>query len=201
MAPTTPVTAPTTLVTASTTPAMAPTTPTTCRPLPRYKGRTIDNTDLIEAIGQVSHKPSQTLTLVDSIQNQSTEQVPLHHNRSTRPVRARRPTRLDTDLVVTATPKGRMVCLRPVLTPGLRLLAEDYQAFPYGLENVSSEYAYRTPHLFMGPIERGHVSDLYFLDILWPPPGNAVNMVGIWEYHEGSVHTLPKDGDSSTRST
>jgi hypothetical protein len=53
------------------TPATAPTTPTTHRPLPHYKGRVIDNTDLIEAIDQVGHKLSQTLTLVDSIQNQS----------------------------------------------------------------------------------------------------------------------------------
>jgi hypothetical protein len=44
-------TAPTTLATALTTPATAPTTPTTRRPLPRYKGRMIDNTNLIEAIG------------------------------------------------------------------------------------------------------------------------------------------------------
>jgi hypothetical protein len=65
-------TTPTTLVTAPTTPTMALTTPTTRRPLPRYK-----------ALDQVGHKLSQTLTLVDSIQNQSTEQVPLHHNRST----------------------------------------------------------------------------------------------------------------------
>jgi hypothetical protein len=86
----------------------------------------IDNTDLIEAIDQVSHKLSQTLTLVDSIQNQSTEQVLLHHNRSTRPVRARRPTWLDTDLVVTTTPKGHTVHLHPVPTPGLRL--SKYQA-------------------------------------------------------------------------
>jgi hypothetical protein len=42
--------APITLATALTTPATAPTTPTTRRPLPRYKGRMIDNTDLIEAI-------------------------------------------------------------------------------------------------------------------------------------------------------
>jgi hypothetical protein len=54
---------------------------TTRRPVPRYKGRVIDNTDLIEAIDQVSHKLSQTPTLVDSIQNQSTEQVLLHQNR------------------------------------------------------------------------------------------------------------------------
>jgi hypothetical protein len=85
----------------------------------------IDNTDRIEAIDQVGHKLSQTLTLVDSIQNQSTEQVLLHHNRSTRPVWVRRPTRLDTDLVVTATLKGRTVRLCPVPTPGLRL--SEYQ--------------------------------------------------------------------------
>jgi hypothetical protein len=85
----------------------------------------IDNTNLIEAIDQVSHKLSQTLTLVDSIQNQSTEHVPLHHNRSTQPVRARHPTRLDTDLVVIAIPKGRIVRLRLVPTPSLRLF--EYQ--------------------------------------------------------------------------
>jgi hypothetical protein len=113
------------LATAPTTPAMAPTTLTTCRPLPRYKGKVIDNTDLIEAIDQVGHKLLQTLTLVESIQNQSIKPVLLNHNRSTRPVRARRPTRLDTDLVVTATPKGRTVRLRPVPTPGLRL--SEYQ--------------------------------------------------------------------------
>jgi hypothetical protein len=115
-------TVPTTLATALTTPATAPAKPITRRPLPCYKGRTIDNTDLIEAIDQVGLKLSETLTLVDSIQNQSTEQVQLHHNRSTRPVRThRRPTRFDTDLVVTATPQGRTVRLRPVPTPGFRL--------------------------------------------------------------------------------
>jgi hypothetical protein len=166
----------------------------------------IDNTDLIEAIDKVGHKLSQTLTLVDSIQNQSTKQVLLNHNISTRPVQARRPTQLDTDLVVTATPKGHMVRLHPVPTPGLRpseyqVPTEDCQAFPNGLKNATSEYTYRTPHLFMGPTKREHVSDLYFLNIPRPPPGNTVNMVGIREYHEGSVRTLPEDGDSSTGST
>jgi hypothetical protein len=50
-------------------------------------------------------------------------------------------------------------------------------------------------------MEHDHVLDLYFLDIPRPSPGNAVNMVSIWEHHEGSVHTLPEDGDSSTGST
>jgi hypothetical protein len=49
--------APVTLATATTTPAMALTMLTTRRPLPHYKGRMIDNTNLIEAIDQVSHKP------------------------------------------------------------------------------------------------------------------------------------------------
>jgi hypothetical protein len=42
---------------------------------------------------------------------------------------------------------------------------------------------------------------LYFLDIPQPSPGNTVNMVDIWEHHEGLVHTLLEDGDSSTGST
>jgi hypothetical protein len=196
-APTTLAMAPTTPATALTTLATALTTPTTRRPLSRYKGRMIDNTDLIEAIDQVGHKLSQTLILVDSIQNQSTEQVQLHHNRSTRLVRTRRPTWLDIDLVVTATPQGHTVRLRPVPTLGLRLseyqvLTEDRQTLPYGLKNAASEYTYRTPHLFMGLMERDHVSDLYFQDIPRPPPGNVVNMVGIREHNEGSVHTLPR---------
>jgi hypothetical protein len=99
-----------------------------------------------------------------------------------------------------------MVRLRPVSTPGLRLSeyqvpTDDCQALPYGLKNAASEYAYRAPHLFMGPTERDYASNVYFLDIPRPPPGNAVNMVRVWEHHEGSVHTLPEDGDSSTGST
>jgi hypothetical protein len=199
-------TALTMLATALITLATALATLITHRPLPCYKVRTIDNTDLIKPIDQVGLKLSETLTLVDSIQNQSTKQVQLHPNRSTRPVRTRRPTRFDTDLVVTATPQGRTVRLRPVPTPGLRLseykvLTKDCQALPYGLKNAASEYAYQTPHLFVGPMECNHVSDLYFLDIPRPSSGNAVNMVDIREHNEGSVHTLPEEGDSSTRST
>jgi hypothetical protein len=42
---------------------------------------------------------------------------------------------------------------------------EDRQALSYGLKNAASEYAYRTPHLFVDPMKHNHVSDLYFLDI------------------------------------
>jgi hypothetical protein len=114
-------TAPTMLAMASTTPATALTTPTTHQPLPYYKRRMIDNADLIEAIDQVGHKLSHTLTLVDLIQNQSIELVLLHHNRSTRPG----PKWLDIDLVVTATPKEHTV--RLCLVPTLGLSVSKYQ--------------------------------------------------------------------------
>jgi hypothetical protein len=66
---------------ASATPTSA--TPTTRRSLPRYKGRQIDNTDLLDSIDRVGTKLAETLALVDSIQNQPTEQVTTTHNRST----------------------------------------------------------------------------------------------------------------------
>jgi hypothetical protein len=85
--------------------------------------------------------------------------------------------------------------------PGLRLseyqvFIEDHQALPYDMKNAASKYTYRTPHLFVGPMEHDRVLDLYFLDIPQPPPGNAINKVDIREHNEGSVHTLPEDGDS-----
>ena len=84
--------------TASSASAMAPTmvdlapatlasslaTPITHRPLPRYKGRQIDNTDLLDSIDRVGTKLAETLALVSLIQSQPNEQVTTTHNRSTR---------------------------------------------------------------------------------------------------------------------
>ena len=83
--------APTMVDLAPTTPASSSATPTTRRPLPRYKRRQIDNTDLLDSIDQVSTKLAETLALVSSIQSQPNEQVTTTHNRSTRPARASRP--------------------------------------------------------------------------------------------------------------
>ena len=126
-------TAPTTVDLASTTPASSSATPTTRRPLPRYKGRQIDNTDLLDSIDRVGTKLAETLALVSSIQGQPNEQVTTTHNRSTRPARASHPARLGTDLVVTSTPEGRSAHCRPASTMGLRLSEyeasmENYQA-------------------------------------------------------------------------
>jgi hypothetical protein len=51
--------------------------PTTRRPLPRYQGRHLDNTDLVESINRVTMGLAKTLTLVDSIRDRSTED---HHS-------------------------------------------------------------------------------------------------------------------------
>ena len=60
---------PTTVHLAPTTPASPLATPTTCHPLPRYKGRQIDNTDLLDSIDRVGTKLAETLALVSTIQS------------------------------------------------------------------------------------------------------------------------------------
>jgi hypothetical protein len=50
-----------------------PSSPSTRRLLPRYQGRRLDNTDLIESIDWVTTGLAETLTLVDSLRNRSAE--------------------------------------------------------------------------------------------------------------------------------
>ena len=75
--------APTMVDLAPTTSASPSATPTTRRPLPRYKGKQIDNTDLLDSIDRVGTKLAETLALVSSIQSQPNEQITATHNRST----------------------------------------------------------------------------------------------------------------------
>ena len=74
------------------TPASSSAMLTSHRPLPRYKGRQIDNTDLLDPIDRVSAKLAETLALVSSIQSQPNKQVTTTHNRSIRPAQASHPT-------------------------------------------------------------------------------------------------------------
>jgi hypothetical protein len=84
----TPASVMTTLAPASLTPASSSTTPATGQFLPHYQGKKLDNTDLINSIDRLGGKLSSTLTLVDSLQEQFTEQDSNGYNRSTRPARA-----------------------------------------------------------------------------------------------------------------
>ena len=137
-APTTMDLAPTMVHLAPTTPASSSATPTTHRPLPHYKGKQIDNTDLFDSIDRVGTKLAETLALVSTIQSQPNEQVTAPHNRSTRPAQTSRLARLGTDLVVISTPEGRSARRRLASATGLWLFEyeasmENYQAQPYGL--------------------------------------------------------------------
>ena len=72
-APTTMDLAPTTVHLALTTPASSSAMPTTRRLLLRYKGKQIDNTDLLNSIDRVGTKLAETLALVSTIQSQPNE--------------------------------------------------------------------------------------------------------------------------------
>jgi hypothetical protein len=80
----------------------------THRLLSRYQGRRLDNSDLVESIDWVTTGLAETLTLVESIRDQSTEDSygPINHHQTERPARAGHQRRLDSDLVITATPRG-----------------------------------------------------------------------------------------------
>jgi hypothetical protein len=69
----TPASTTTMLAPASLAPAPSPTTLATHGLLPRYLGRKLDNTDLIDSIDQLGGKLSFTLALVDSLQEQFTD--------------------------------------------------------------------------------------------------------------------------------
>jgi hypothetical protein len=78
------------------------------RSLPRYQGRHLDNTNLVESIDRVTTNLVKTLTLVDSIRDWSAEDC---HSRLARVSRQRRP---DLDLVIMVTPEGQTVRYRLV---------------------------------------------------------------------------------------
>jgi hypothetical protein len=103
----TPVLTTTTLDPASLAPAPSSTTSASHRLLPRYQGRKLDSTYLIDSIDQLGGKLSLTRSLVDLLQEQFTGRNSNGYNRSTRPARATCFQRLGTDLVVTSTLEGR----------------------------------------------------------------------------------------------
>jgi hypothetical protein len=92
----------------------------TASPLPRETA--LGNSDLIEFIDRVTVGLAKTLTLVESIRDQSARDGngSIHHHRTERLAQAGRQRRLDSDLLITVTPKGRTVHHRPAPTIGLR---------------------------------------------------------------------------------
>jgi hypothetical protein len=173
---------------------IVPTTaPTPLTPaIRRWTRRSINNDDLIESIDRVTNGLTETLSLMESILDQSAtgNEFPALQDHqvaaSERPARAHQQRRPDSDLVITATLGGRTARRRPLPVTGLRLA--DYEArtenlpkpHPFGLESVGSAYQNAIHHLFIDHVERSHVSDLYAIDPANPDqPAPMINMVAI----------------------
>jgi hypothetical protein len=94
----------------------------THRLLPRYQGRRLNNSDLIESIDWITTGLAKTLTLVESIKDQSIEDSygPIRHHQTERPAGAGRQRRLDSDMVIMETLEGRTVRYQLAPTTGLR---------------------------------------------------------------------------------
>jgi hypothetical protein len=67
--------------------------------------------------------------------------------------------------------------------------------------SVASEYTARIPHLFVDPVERDHILDLYLIDLPKPDhPAPTVYMVDIRQIRQDLLSTIPKEGTGSTDS-
>jgi len=118
----------------------------------RWVRRTISNDDLITSIDWVTNLLTECQLLVDLVLDRyrASDDFPTlqdHQAIATeRPARPHRARQIYSDLVITATPKGRTVRRRPLPTTGLRL--DDYEApmenpprpYPFRLEGVGSAY-------------------------------------------------------------
>ena len=63
--------------------------------------------------------------------------------------------------------------------------------YPFGLVGVGSTYQDTVHHLFVNHAERGHIDDLYMIDL--PDVGQptpVVNMVSISQLSDDSLHTI-----------
>jgi len=100
--------------------ASAPTTltPSTRPPLPRYKGKKVDGSDLFRALDRADLKLLEASRLVDGISRHSDQAAPTDFFNSCRPTRIITHERLGMSLTITSTPSGRSVELKADLDQG-----------------------------------------------------------------------------------
>ena len=155
------------------TPTTTTATPITRPPLARYKGKQVDNSDLLEAIDCANHRLLKASNLVDSILCQADRAPAPNFFNSHRPTRATTHERLGTSLTITATPEGRTVKLK-ITSPNGNL--------PHGLSNAADQVSRHTRSLFrkIGLSSRQPKR----------PARHFVNMF--------SIRTLPEDKTAST---
>ena len=151
-------------------------TPTTRPLLPRYKGKPVNSSDLLEATDRANHRFLEVSDLVDSISHQTARALAPNFFDSRRPTRATTHERLGTSLTVTATPESRTVKLKTT-SPNWGL--------PHGLSNTTDQVSRHAQSLFRK------------IDLSSEQPMRTarhfINMV--------SVRTLPEDNTASTNSS
>ena len=81
-------------------------------PLPRYRAKRADNSDLLQALDRADHKLLEASNLVDSISRRSDQAATTNSFDSRRPTRVSTHERLETSLTITSTSAGRTVKLK-----------------------------------------------------------------------------------------
>jgi len=113
--------------------------PSTRPPLPRYRAKRVDNSDLLQALDRADLKLREASNLVDSISRESDQAASSNFFDSRRPTRVTTHEQLGTSLTITSTPTGRSVKLKT---------APPDQNCPYGLNNAADQYSRHTRSLF-----------------------------------------------------
>ena len=166
-----------TQIRSGTTAALIPITPTpsTRPPLPRYRGKKVDDSDLFRALDHADLRLLEASRLVDGFSRRSDQVAPTDSFDSCRPTRVITHEQLGTSLTITSTPTGRSVELK----------ADPDQISPYGLNNSADHYSRHIQSLFnragWSPRQSSRAARHY------------VNMV--------SIQVLPNDQASSTNSS
>ena len=151
-------------------------TPRTRPPLPRYRAKRVDNSDLLQALDRADHKLLEASNLVDSISRRPDQAATSNFFESCQPTCVSTHERLETSLTITSTTAGRTIKFKT---------ASPNQNFPHGLNNAADQFSRHTDSLFgkmgLSPGQTNR-SDHHF-----------VNMV--------SIRTLPDDKATCTNSS
>jgi len=129
-----------TQIRSGTTAASTPVTlaPSTRPPLPHYRGKKVDDSDLFQALDRADFRLLEASRLVDGISRQSDQVAPTESFDSRGPTRVVTHERLETSLTITSTLTVRSVELK----------ADPDQSPPYGLNNSAVHYSRHTKSLF-----------------------------------------------------
>jgi len=121
-------------------------TPTTVATTPRarpllhlYKGKRVDNSDLLQALDCADHKLLEASNLVDSTSRKPDQASASNFFDSHRPTRVTTHERLGTSLTITSTIVEQTVKFKT---------ASPDQNFPHGLSNAADRFSRHTQSLF-----------------------------------------------------